>query len=245
MFEIHRCGPTETVALRGLDLRVESGELVAILGPSGSGKSSALHLAAGLDEPSAGEVRVFGRPSHQAQRGGARRLPGVPMSRSCPRGRNLWPELTTARENVELTLRLARRQDTSRDTDRALASFGLAQARTTAGRLALGGRAAARRHRGRGSARGEAGARRRAHGRVGRAQRSLACWTPSAGCVSQFGAAVVVVTHSMRVAVAADRIVELRDGRVTYDAWRRSRLQVSVVYGPWRRPSSGRWMASI
>src|SRR3954453_22552840 len=58
---IFRSGPAETVALRGLDLRVEPRELVALFGPSGSGKSTALHLAAGLDEPSAGDVRVLGR----------------------------------------------------------------------------------------------------------------------------------------------------------------------------------------
>jgi putative ABC transport system ATP-binding protein len=61
VFKIFRCGPVETVALRGLDLRIEQRELVAVLGPSGSGKSTLLHLAAGLDEPSAGEVRIFGR----------------------------------------------------------------------------------------------------------------------------------------------------------------------------------------
>src|SRR5207237_1446353 len=61
VFKIYRSGPAETVALRGLDLRVEPREIVAVFGPSGSGKSSALHLAAGLDEPSAGEVRALGR----------------------------------------------------------------------------------------------------------------------------------------------------------------------------------------
>ena len=61
VFKIFRSGPTETVALRGLDLRVEQRELVALLGPSGCGKSTALHLAAGLDEPSAGDVVCFGR----------------------------------------------------------------------------------------------------------------------------------------------------------------------------------------
>ena len=44
-------GAMETVALRGLDLRVERGELVAVLGPSGCGKSTLLALAAGLDVP--------------------------------------------------------------------------------------------------------------------------------------------------------------------------------------------------
>ena len=53
VFRIYRSGPAETVALRGLDLRVEPREIVALFGPSGSGKTTALHLAAGLDEPSA------------------------------------------------------------------------------------------------------------------------------------------------------------------------------------------------
>src|SRR6476660_270522 len=61
VFRIYRSGPVETVALRGLDLRIERGELVAVLGPSGCGKSTVLALAAGLDQPSAGEVRAFGR----------------------------------------------------------------------------------------------------------------------------------------------------------------------------------------
>src|SRR5437868_12011512 len=58
VFKIYRSGPVETVALRGLELRVERGELVAVLGPSGCGKSTMLALAAALDQPSAGEVRA-------------------------------------------------------------------------------------------------------------------------------------------------------------------------------------------
>src|SRR5207245_3285129 len=61
VFRIFRSGPAETVALRGLDLRIEPRELVALFGPSGAGKSTALHLAGGLEEPSAGDVRSFGR----------------------------------------------------------------------------------------------------------------------------------------------------------------------------------------
>ena len=62
VFKIFRAGPVETVALRGLSLAVEPGETVAVLGPSGSGKSTFLQLAAGLAEPSAGEIRIDGRP---------------------------------------------------------------------------------------------------------------------------------------------------------------------------------------
>jgi ABC-type sugar transport system ATPase subunit len=44
--------------LRGLDLEVDEGELLVVLGPSGSGKSTMLRIAAGLEEPSAGSVRI-------------------------------------------------------------------------------------------------------------------------------------------------------------------------------------------
>ena len=52
----HRQGPVDVTVLQGVDLSVSAGESVAIVGASGSGKSSLLHLLAGLDTPTRGRV---------------------------------------------------------------------------------------------------------------------------------------------------------------------------------------------
>src|SRR3569832_2417212 len=51
-------GPVEI--LRGVDLTAEPGERVAVVGPSGSGKSSLIAVAAGLERPTTGTVSLFG-----------------------------------------------------------------------------------------------------------------------------------------------------------------------------------------
>lgn len=61
LVKIYKSKETEVLALQGLDLSVETGELTAIIGNSGSGKSTFLNMIGGLDKPSAGSLFVDGK----------------------------------------------------------------------------------------------------------------------------------------------------------------------------------------
>jgi putative ABC transport system ATP-binding protein len=211
VFKIFRSGPAETVALRGLDLRVEPRELVALFGPSGSGKSTALHLAAGLDEPSAGEVRVFGGSLTRLDEGELARYRARDVAVVFQSG-NLWPMLS-ARENVAVSLRLAGRESADVAVDRALDAFDLRrrerqQAGTLSGgeqqRVAIAA-AAAR----------EAPLVLADEPTAELDERNEEMVLKAlARLRDEFASSVVVVTHSPRVAEAADQVLELRDGRL-------------------------------
>lgn len=69
----------------GLDLAVEPGEFVAVLGPSGTGKTTLLRAILGLQELSAGEIRVGGAPVRR----GDRRIGYIPQQRPLPAGTSL------------------------------------------------------------------------------------------------------------------------------------------------------------
>ncbi|TGB08498.1 ABC transporter ATP-binding protein [Streptomyces sp. MZ04] len=100
LYRFFRAGEEETLALRGVSLRVRRGETVAVVGPSGAGKSTLLSCLAGLDEPSGGEVHVDGvrishRPEPERARLRARHI-GVLLQ-----SRNLVTHLSV-RDNVRL-----------------------------------------------------------------------------------------------------------------------------------------------
>ena len=58
--KVYGTGPAQVTALRRVNLSVRGGELVAVMGPSGSGKSSLLTIAGSLEEPTSGQVLVMG-----------------------------------------------------------------------------------------------------------------------------------------------------------------------------------------
>lgn len=59
--KIYKTRDSEVLALQGLDLNIAQGELMAIIGNSGSGKSTFLNMIGGLDRPSAGKLTVAGK----------------------------------------------------------------------------------------------------------------------------------------------------------------------------------------
>lgn len=61
LVKIYKTKDSEVLALQGLDMTIEAGELMAIVGKSGSGKSTFLNMIGGLDKPSAGKLFVDGK----------------------------------------------------------------------------------------------------------------------------------------------------------------------------------------
>lgn len=64
--KVYPMGEVEIHALRGVDLELQSGELVVLLGASGSGKSTLLNIIGGLDTPSSGQLYYHDHALHQA-----------------------------------------------------------------------------------------------------------------------------------------------------------------------------------
>jgi len=110
----HKMGASVIRAVDGISLSVQGGEFIALLGSSGSGKSSLLNLIAGLDRPTSGDVQVNGRSladlSSEELARYRRHSVGIVFQAF-----NLVPGMTVA-ENVELPLRLA---EIDRQTRRA------------------------------------------------------------------------------------------------------------------------------
>jgi putative ABC transport system ATP-binding protein len=137
--KVYGTGTARMEALRGVDLRIGTGEFVAVMGPSGSGKSTCMNIVGCLDNPTAGEYRFCGvevTRMHRNQRALLRRhFMGYVFQ-----GFNLLSR-TTALENVELPLiyRGIRARTRREQAWRALEQVGLSEwARHTPAELSGG-----------------------------------------------------------------------------------------------------------
>lgn len=206
----HGSGPTAVHALRAMTLRVDPGELVAVMGPSGSGKSTMLHLAGGLDRPDAGQILVEGTDLGGLGPAGVaalrRRRIGYVFQQF-----NLIPALTAA-ENVSLPLELdgVRTKNARLLAETALAEVGIGDLADRFPDNMSGGQQ-----------------QRVAIARALVGDRRLVLADEPTGALDSTtgeqvlqvlrqridaGAAGVLVTHEARHAAWADRVVFLRDG---------------------------------
>jgi putative ABC transport system ATP-binding protein len=210
--KVYGQGQTEVHALREVDFSVAPGELVAVMGPSGSGKSSLLTIAGSLEEATTGEVLVggasLGGMSRREKAGLRRRAIGFVFQDF-----NLLSGLTAA-ENVAMPLEL---DGTSARAARDVAMAALEE-------LGLTDRSE---HYPDDLSGGERQRVAIARAVVGE-RRLLLADEPTGALdsvnsegvmrllrqISRRGAAAVVVTHDAQLASWADRVVFLRDGRV-------------------------------
>jgi putative ABC transport system ATP-binding protein len=209
LYRFYRADDEETVALKGVSVRMARGEFVAVTGPSGSGKSTLLACLAGMDNPDGGSVCVAGqrishRPEPQRARIRARQV-GMLFQTA-----NLLDHLTV-RQNLSLVQSLAGRHRRADRTD-LLSVLGLSQrANSYPGQLSGGELVRA----GLAVALANAPAVLLADEPTG----ELDSVTESRvldllSATAARGTAILVASHSVAVAAAAARVIRLDDGRV-------------------------------
>lgn len=221
--KIYAMGETVVRALRGVDLRVEAGELIVLLGPSGSGKSTFLNIVGGLDVPSEGQVIFEGRDlsslSEDELTFYRRRHVGFVFQ-----AYNLVPSLT-AKENIDLVTEITPNPLSSVE---ALSLVGLGErinhfpAQLSGGeqqRVAIA-RAIAKR------------------------PAVLLCDEPTgaldhttgivvleaiADVNMRFQTTTMIITHNAAIAAMADRVLHFADGRIAREEKNASRAPASEV----------------
>jgi putative ABC transport system ATP-binding protein len=207
-------GPARVEILRGIDLQVAKGESVALLGPSGSGKSSLMAVLSGLERASSGSINIGGADFTALDEDGLARARqgriGIVLQAF-----HLLPTMT-AHENVAVPLELAGRSDAFTVAAAELEAVGLGH-RLTHYPVQLSG--------------GEQ--QRVAIARATAPKPDLIfADEPTGNLDARTGAAVLdllferqrdtgatllVITHDPALAERCDRVLEMQDGRIVSD----------------------------
>jgi putative ABC transport system ATP-binding protein len=210
LYRFYHTGDDETLALRGVSLKVAIGEMVVVMGPSGSGKSTLLACLAGLDEPDGGYVKISGKRltrRSEAERAAFRANYIGMMLQSG----NLFNHLSVA-NNIRFAMKLAGQTNEQR-LDQLLKMVGLEN----------------RRHALPGQLSGGETARAALTVALANAPPVLLTDEPTsevdAGTERQIvnlfenycqnGGSLIMATHSRSLAERANQIIHLVDGRVT------------------------------
>ena len=222
LVKIYKVTEIEVVALQGLDLTVEAGELMGIVGASGSGKSSLLNVLGGLDRPSAGRVMVGGQDLLKMTDRELDRYRRTKVGFVWQQvARNLVPYLS-AQANVELPMTVAnlqRKQKHTRSRE-LLEAVGLWE------------------HRDHRLVQLSGGQQQRVAIAVAMANQPdlLLADEPTGELDSttaqsilqllqqmneRYGLTTIVVTHDPHIARAVNRVVTIRDGRISSETIRR------------------------
>jgi putative ABC transport system ATP-binding protein len=200
-------------ALDHVSLKIEQGELVAILGPSGSGKSTLMNVMGLLDRPDSGEYLLNGQAAHTLSEDELARVRNRVIGFVFQQY-HLLPR-TTAMENVQLPLLYADRKDYKERSEAALAAVGLAQRMSHYAEELSGGQQ-----------------QRVAIARAIVNEPSVVLADEPTGNLDSVatreiidllkslnakGTTVVLITHDQEVADQANRIIRVRDGSVEAD----------------------------
>ena len=232
VFRVHSTPEGDAAALQGLSLAVGEGEVVAVLGPSGAGKSTLLRILAGVEQPSAGVVRVFGEeigklPSRRLADYRANLLGYVDQHYT----RALAPELSARRlVALQLGLRGEREEVRLRRADELLERVGLGAKRDRRPGELSGGEqqrvalCAAVAHRPRVFLADEP---------TGELDAATAdqVYELVGDLVREHGCTTLLVSHDPESAKVADRIIRIRDGRVSEEWARDAAAPDTIVVG--------------
>lgn len=222
VWKVYQMDTVEVPALKGISLKVKKGEFVAVIGASGSGKSTALNMIGALDVPSKGLVFLDGQEITKLPESGLARIRGKKIG-FVFQTFNLYPTLNVF-DNIALPMRIHEFEEKKIEQ----------QAKELAERVGLGHRI------NHFPSQLSGGERQRvALARALSAEPSMVLADEPTGNLDtktsrgimkllgelheKEGKTIVLVTHEPEIADCAERFIELRDGEIIYDGKKQGR----------------------